>query len=194
MKILIDNGHGRETAGKRSPDGRLLEWAYAREIAARLEESLGRMGYDAERIVPEEEDVSLTERCRRANRHGPKGALLVSIHCNAAGADGKWHGAHGWSAYVSRNASVESKALARCLIGAAKGQGLSVREYSPAAPYWTQDLAICRDTRCPAVLTENLFQDNREDVGYLLSEEGKRAIVALHVEGIERYLGGRVKN
>ena len=30
MKILIDNGHGRETAGKRSPDGRLLEWAYTR--------------------------------------------------------------------------------------------------------------------------------------------------------------------
>ena len=53
---------------------------------------------------------------------------------------------------------------------------------------------ILKHTKCPAVLTENLFQDNREDVGYLLSEEGKRAIVALHVEGIERYLGGRVKN
>ena len=33
MKILIDNGHGQETAGKRSPDGRLLEWSYNREIA-----------------------------------------------------------------------------------------------------------------------------------------------------------------
>ena len=36
MKILIDNGHGQETAGKRSPDGRLLEWSYNREIARRV--------------------------------------------------------------------------------------------------------------------------------------------------------------
>lgn len=36
MKILIDNGHGNDTPGKRSPDGRLLEWAYTREIADRV--------------------------------------------------------------------------------------------------------------------------------------------------------------
>ena len=33
MKVLIDNGHGENTPGKRSPDGRLREWAYSREIA-----------------------------------------------------------------------------------------------------------------------------------------------------------------
>ena len=26
MKVLIDNGHGENTPGKRSPDGRLREW------------------------------------------------------------------------------------------------------------------------------------------------------------------------
>ncbi len=36
MKVLIDNGHGAETPGKRSPDGRLLEYAYTREIAIRV--------------------------------------------------------------------------------------------------------------------------------------------------------------
>lgn len=188
MKVLIDNGHGHDTPGKRSPDGRLLEYAYAREIARRLETELNARGIDAMRITPEEYDISLKERCRRANKHGSKGVLLVSIHCNAAGADGKWHNAHGWSAFVSQNASVNSKTLARCLIKAAKAQGLHVREYSAREPYWTQNLAICRDTRCPAVLTENLFQDNRADVAYLLSEEGKQAIVALHVEGITDYI------
>ena len=29
MKILIDNGHGENTPGKRSPDGSLREYAYA---------------------------------------------------------------------------------------------------------------------------------------------------------------------
>lgn len=188
MKVLIDNGHGKETAGKRSPDGRLLEYAYAREIARRLETELKARGIDAVRLTPEEYDVPLPERCRRANKYGSKDVLLVSIHCNAAGADGNWHDAHGWAAYVSQNASANSKTLARCLIKAAKEQGLSVREYARQVPYWTQNLAICRDTHCPAVLTENLFQDNNGDVDYLLSDEGKQAIVNLHIEGITKYI------
>ena len=188
MKVLIDNGHGVNTPGKCSPDGRLREYAYAREIAERLEKALKECGVEAIRITPEEYDVSLSERCRRANKYGSKGVVLVSIHCNAAGADGKWHDAHGWAAYVSKNASVNSKTLARCLIQAAKDKGLSVREYAHQAPYWTQNLAICRDTKCPAVLTENLFQDNKADVDYLLSEEGKQAIVAVHVQGIMDYI------
>ena len=159
MVVLIDNGHGKDTAGKRSPDGRLLEYQYAREIAQRLAKELWEKSIDAVLITPEENDVSLSERCRRANKYGSKGVLLVSIHCNAAGADGKWHDAHGWAAYVSKNASVNSKTFARCLIQAAKYKGLSVREYAHQAPYWTQNLAICRDTKCPAVLTENLPSD-----------------------------------
>lgn len=192
FKVILDAGHGRDTAGKRSPDGRLLEYAYAREIALRLERELKARGYDAQRIVPEENDISLKERCDRANRiyaAAGKKAILVSIHCNAAGADGKWHDARGWSAYVSRNASKKSKELACRLIDAAETQGLKVRRYSQDEPYWTQNLAICRDTNCPAVLTENLFQDNREDVDYLLSEKGKQTIVELHMKGIMTYLG-----
>ena len=53
MKVLIDNGHGQDTAGKRSPDGRLMEYAYAREIARRLETELKARGIDAVRITPE---------------------------------------------------------------------------------------------------------------------------------------------
>ena len=40
----------------------------------------------------------------------------------------------------------------------------------------------------PAVLIENFFQDNREDVKYLLSEEGKTDCVNIHVLGIKKYL------
>lgn len=54
--------------------------------------------------------------------------------------------------------------------------------------YWVSSLYICKHTNCPAVLTENLFQDNREDVDYLLSDAGKQAIVRLHVKGIIDYL------
>ena len=54
--------------------------------------------------------------------------------------------------------------------------------------YLTQNLAMCRDTLCAAVLTENLFQDNREDVAFLLSEEGKQAVTAAHVQGIKSFI------
>lgn len=32
MVILLDGGHGIQTPGKRSPDGKLLEYKYTREI------------------------------------------------------------------------------------------------------------------------------------------------------------------
>ena len=48
---------------------------------------------------------------------------------------------------------------------------------------------MCRDTICPAVLTENLLQDNKDDVDFLLSEKGKQAIVDVHYNGIIKYLG-----
>ena len=192
MKILIDNGHGRDTPGKRSPDGRLREYAYTREIAQRVIDALRGKGYDAQRIVTEEDDISLKERCRRVNaickQYGPRNVLLVSIHNNAAGSDGKWKKAQGWSAHISLNASLASKTLARSLIKAADEQDLKIRRYSHDQPYWHQNLAICRDTLCATVLTENLFQDNEEEAAYLMSDEGKAAVTALHVNGIIDYL------
>lgn len=193
MKILIDNGHGYNTAGKCSPDGTLREYKYSREIAAALCDQLKAKGYDAERIVTEAYDVSLRERTRRVNaicrKLGNENVLVVSIHCDAKGSDGAWHSAQGWSAHVSLNASQRSKRLASCLAEAARSAGIKVRQPKPGQDYWPQNLAICRDTNCAAVLTENLFQDNRDDVKYLLSDAGRAAIVQLHIAGILKYIG-----
>ena len=190
MIILLDNGHGRETPGKRSPDGRLMEWEYTRQLAAAIEARLLATGYNVRRIVEEAADVPLRERCRRVNevcRTHPH-VLLISLHCNAAGNGSQWCEARGWGAYVSLNASENSKRLARRLCEAAELFGQKVRRYAPGQPWWPQDLAMCRDTQCPAVLTENLFQDNRADVDYLLSVEGKQALADLHVQGIADYI------
>lgn len=188
MVVLIDNGHGKDTAGKRSPDGRLREYAYAREIAARLEKALIARGIDAIRITPEENDVSLAERCRRANRYGSKDVILVSVHCNAAGNGGQWMNARGWEAWTSIGNTKADK-LATCLYEAAGKTGFKLRrDETDGDPDKEGHLYILKHTLCPAVLTENLFQDNREDVDYLLSETGKQAIVDLHVNGIIEYL------
>jgi len=192
MKVLIDNGHGENTPGKCSPDGRLREWSYTREIADKVVAGLRKLGIDAERIVKEDTDVPLSERCRRANaiyKETGKKAILISIHCNAAGSGALWMNARGWSVFVSNNASASSKKLATSLCEVAGSMKLQVRRPVPKQPYWEQNLAICRDTNCPAVLTENFFQDNKDDVEYLLSPVGKQANVQIHVEGIIKYLG-----
>ena len=192
MKILIDNGHGVDTAGKRSPDGTLREYSYTREIARRIVHALAAEGFDAERIVTEETDISLKERCARVNAVcrslSSKNVLLVSVHNNAAGSGGQWLSARGFSAHVSLNASYRSKHLAKCLWQAALDNGLRGNRSVPPEMYLAQNLAICRNTLCAAVLTENLFQDNREDVAFLLSEEGKQAVTAAHVQGIKAFV------
>ena len=190
MKVLIDNGHGSNTPGKCSPDGRLREYAYTREIAERLVMELRKNGIDAERIVKEEIDVPLAERCRRVNEYKASEAILVSIHCNAAGNGSDWMSARGWEAWTSVGKTKADK-LATCLYEDAEHclPGMKMRkDMADGDPDKESQFYILRHTNCPAVLTENLFQDNREDVEFLLSEEGKRAIVSLHVWGIMKYL------
>lgn len=192
MKILIDNGHGEETPGKCSPDKSLKEYAYCREIAQRVSRELSLRGYDSILLTPERSDTSLTVRVRKVNAWcrelGAKNVVLVSIHNNAAGADGKWHSATGFSVFVSENASSESKRLAQIFTNKAADMGLTGNRSIPKERYWVQSLYMTRATHCPAVLTENLFQDNMEDVRFLLSEEGKRAITKLHVDSIIEYV------
>lgn len=194
MKILIDNGHGENTPGKRSPDGLFREYKYVREIAEEIERELIARGYDAERIVKETVDVPLSERSRRINeicgRLGTANVILVSIHCNAAGNGEEWKTARGWAAYTSKGNTKADK-LADFLYEAAENNfpGKTIRkDYQDGDPDWEENFHMLAKTKCPAVLTENFFMDNQKDVSYLLSLEGRTSIVRAHIEGIINYI------
>lgn len=192
MMILLDNGHGIEAKGNRSPDGRIREYKYCRSLTAAIEAQLLARGYVVRRIVEEETDVPLGERCRRVNdvckSLGTDNVILISVHCNAAGSDGKWHTGHGWEAWTSVGNTKADK-LATCLYEAAGRAGFKLRkDETDGDPDKEGHLYILKHTLCPAVLTENLFQDNREDVDYMLSDEGRQALVDLHVKGITDYI------
>lgn len=119
MKILIDNGHCLNTLGKRYPDGTLIEAAYTREIGRRIVSDLTDRGYDAELLVPEDEDISLSERVKRVNaissscpaptEHLAPNVILISIHINAAGNGSKWTNATGWSVYTCKGQTASAK-------------------------------------------------------------------------------------
>ena len=138
MKILIDNGHGAETRGKRSPDGRLLEYLENRIIARGIVDALTARGLDASLLVSEETDISLPERCRRVNEWcrqlGKDNVLLISIHCNAAGHGDRWLSARGWCAYTTRG-NTRADALATSLYTAA--QASASARTTPKISSWT---------------------------------------------------------
>ena len=194
MKILIDNGHGIQTKGKRSPDGKFLEYAYTREIARQVVTELKNKGYDAELLVPEEDDIPLSERVRRTNAHctafGKTNVILISIHVNAAGDGTIWMNATGWSCYTCKG-QTESDRLADCLYKAAeqilKNQVIRTDYARDGDPDWEENFYILRKSLCPAVLTENFFMDSA-NVYYLMSEIGKLALVNTHIEGVLNYI------
>lgn len=195
MKVLIDNGHGSNTPGKRSPDGELMEYAYTREIAALVYFGLRSEGIEAELLVKEEVDVPLAERVRRVNEEcaalGKSNVILVSIHCNAAGDGSQWMKAHGWEVYTSPGLTKADR-LADCIFEAASlwlPETTKMRtDMTDGDPDKEARFYILRHTKCPAVLTENLFMDNKEDCHYLLSLVGKATIAKIHVEGIKKYV------
>ena len=193
MLILIDNGHGVTTQGKCSPDGKFREYKYVREIAHEVVAELKKRGYCAELLVTEDIDISLAERVKRANNKcnqlGVKNVILVSIHVNAAG-NGQWLNAKGWSCFTSKGLTKSDKIADELYKVAEKlmPNRTMRKEYSDGDADWEAGFYILKNTKCPAVLTENFFMDNKDDLAYLTSAEGRKAIIATHVEGVINYI------
>lgn len=190
--LILDNGHGSNTPGKCSPDRTLREYAWTRIMTDLIARKARAKGIRAEIIVPETTDVPLATRSARANaiarKHGLKKCLFVSVHINAAGADGRWHDATGFTAWVAQNASRNSKTFARLVTAEMKARGLGGNRAPNPLGYHTANFAVIRRADCPAVLSENLFQDNRTEVRYLLSPQGQDTIAEAHVAAIEKYI------
>lgn len=179
--IILGTAHLKSTPGKCSPDKKFYEYQYSREICKAVKAILEDLGYKTV-IDIEDNDLKLSQsqelslRCRIVNdlQKAYKNCIYVSIHVNAAGADGKWHNATGWSAYTSVGITASDR-LATCLYDAAKKnlEGKKLRtDYTDKDPDIESNFYILKNTNCPAVLTENFFQDNKDDVDYLTSDLG----------------------
>lgn len=194
MKILIDPGHGIDTPGKRSPDGLLLEYLWNRQVADLILEGLLSAGVDASLVVTETNDVTLRNRVNRVNticnRVGASNVLLVSVHANAAGNGSAWMNARGWSCYTSKG-KTKSDQVAECLYDAFEEefQDRKIRkDMSDGDRDWEENFYVLQKSKCPAVLLENFFYDNREECAWMLQEETKKRIASAAVKGIIKYI------
>ena len=206
-KIIVGLGtaHTGRTPGKCAPDKSFREAVYSREIVPRVREELEKRGIktfvDYEPLEPKPEWISKIWRIERnreleyrvrvvnsyCSKYGKDHVLFVSMHTDASPGAG-WQEARGLSVRVSPLASSKSKRLAKLLYEAGDRHGLRGNRSVPSGKFWVQSLYVLNETACPAVLTETLFQNNREDVKFLLSEEGRKAVVDYHVEGIINYI------
>lgn len=194
MKILIDAGHGIDTPGKRSPDGSFLEYLWNRQVADLVLTGMRLAGYDADLVVTETNDISLRTRAMRVNRicdrMDASNVLLVSIHANAAGNGKSWMNATGWECHTSPG-KTRSDELAECFyksFSAAFPEKRMRRDFSDGDSDKESNFYILTKTRCPAVLLENFFYDNRDECAWLLLEGTKGRIAAAIVDGIRKYI------
>ena len=185
MLIILDNGHGWNTPGKRSPiwsDGtQLREWEFNRKLARAIQIRLDNLSIPSMLLVPEKEDISLRERVNRVNKiwEERKDIILISIHGNAGGGTG-------WECWTSIG-ETKSDYYAKLLYRSAGEHLIGWRlrsDYSDEDPDWESNFYILKYSHCPAILTENLFMDNEKDCKFMMSDEGIETLASLHVDAI----------
>ena len=194
MIILIDPGHGIDTPGKRSPDGKFLEYLWNRQVADLLLNRFMMMDIDASLVVTETNDISLATRVQRVNRIcskiGASNVILLSIHSNAAGDGSKWMSAQGWSCYTSKG-ETKSDVIAECLYDAFETEFADRKirkDMSDRDRDWEENFYVLQKSKCPAVLLENFFYDDRDECAWLLKDETKERIADTIVKGITQYI------
>lgn len=194
--ILLDNGHGIDTPGKCSPvwpDGtQLREWAYTRRVVKAIQERLLEQGVNVRIITPEDQDVPLKMRVDRINSiakmHGASSCLLISVHLNASKETNQ---ARGWEIHTSKGTTASDRYADVFWDEANKIVGRTSRmrgDYSDGDRDWDTNFYILSKSICPALLTENLFMNHEADCRYLMSDQGFRSIVDIHVNAITNIL------
>lgn len=198
IKICLDAGHGKDTPGKRSPDGKLLEYEFNRQmvkiVANKLKEYKDQIEVVFTQPPEEDYDLSLSRRANNANLE--KADYFVSIHANAYDSyieveeDGKlknvntFNSAKGFEIYVVSKGGKAEK-LANSIMYSVKNKipDIVIRGLKVA------DFTVLKNTNMPAILIESGFMTNRDECIKLLSEDYRMTLGESYVSGILNYLG-----
>jgi N-acetylmuramoyl-L-alanine amidase len=160
----------------------------------KLKQALEALGYIVFKIVEEDIDISLSERTRRANvivnKYGAGNCIFISVHCNAAG-NGQWMNATGFSVWTTKGTTNSDK-LAECMCNCCEPEGIKLRkDLTDGDKDYEANFTVIFKTNCPAVLSENLFMDNKGDLAILMSDEGVQKLLNIHINGIQKYFDSK---
>ena len=182
--LVLDAGHGLNTAGKRTLNGRrgvVHEWTMNNNVCNKIANILKDYNVTIYRTddTTGKTDVSLSERVKRCNNYNPH--LFVSIHHNAVGVS-SWSTATGVETYWHTYGTASDRKVATLIQGKlASKTGLRNRGVKQA------QFAVlgCKAT---AILVEGAFMDSSIDYDYITSDKGQQAYAEAVAEGIIEYL------
>ena len=180
LTIILDPGHGENTAGKRSPDGRHREYKWARERCAELEKELTRLGFEVHYTNPHEEDMSNTARVHAADSVPGKYKLMLSIHNNAAGDGTEWLNATGWGVYTTKG-DTKSDDFAKIL------EQSFIADFPEL--FWRgkkeANFTVLTGKSYWAVLIEWMMQDSKKDLAIIENPDFNRRYIKAVTDAVE---------
>lgn len=188
MKLIaLDDGHGMETSGKRTPpitelnNRAIKENEFNRAVVAYLDRELKRCGFKTLLVAPTDKDTTLSQRISLANSQ--KADAYISIHYNAS--DGKFNASdpEGIEIHVYPGAK-DSKKLAECILKylvqgtTQKNRGIKESNFQ-----------VLRETKMTAILSENGFMDNKKEAMLMINTDFQKEVAREHAQGICDYFG-----
>lgn len=188
--IGIDNGHGFNTNGKRTPpfpdtNKVIREWEFNHPTARFTKTELEALGHTVIMLSDTDKDTPLEERVKIANSN--KVDLIVSFHYNAY--KGIW-GSHGGIETLYNLGSFKGQALAN-LVQREVIQTSNLRDRGVKA---RSDLYLLNKTIAPAILIECGFMDNLDEAKLMLDVNYQIDIARATTKAIQEFLGIKATN
>ena len=179
--IALGDGHGMETAGKRTPplpDGSIMkENEFNRSVVDKLDRKLRARGFKTVLVALGDKDISLSQRVKTANN--AKADIFVSVHANAFGSG--LNSSQGVETFCYKFGG-EGERLARAvhaqLIKGSKQKDRGVKE---------GNFQVIRETKMPAILIEAAFMTNPEEAKLLKSDKYREEVADEIYRGICDY-------
>jgi N-acetylmuramoyl-L-alanine amidase len=179
--IALDDGHGMETPGKRTPVipelGRSIkENEFNKAVVYYLDKELKRCGFKTLLVAAGDSDIPLATRTNRANSAGAD--AYISCHYNAGGGEGveTYH-------YPG---STKGNKLAQCVhkyvIQGTKQKNRGVK---------SANFHVLRESRMPAILVEYGFMDDPglKEARLMLNKDFQIECARETAKGICEYFG-----
>lgn len=179
-KVVIDAGHGDQDPG--AVGNGLKEKNLTLEISKLVKKHLedNYSGVSVKMTRTKDEFLALSKRADIANDYGAD--VFISNHINAGGGTG-------YESFIYTSTSANTKKLQKAIneqaVKAAKKHGLGTHGNENK----TGNLAVVRETKMPAVLTEMAFIDKDKDAKLLKDEDFLNEMASAYADGIASYLG-----
>lgn len=204
-RVAVDAGHGGSDPGARGVvEEKQVTAATAAALLQWLEEDSNYIPLQTR----ESFDATATPAQRAAEASAQSPQLLLSIHGNSAANGSTAAGFECYPAVPGRTWHQESFYFAKLLAGGMQSIGARLRgrggvryiyylendqkqlvenTYTQVRP--ERSFTLLEDVDCPAVLAEQCFVTNDEDVEHFGSEQGCKAVARIYYEAICAYFG-----